>query len=145
MQWIIHAFQMAWYFGRASHTAMNVWNKCETNISMCPLNQITEQRPRRSARSYPSNWVRSGHIPIIRSKQTMHQLGRIAHTQRNLINTTFFMVTVAGMFESFNKLINQSSIVKRKSLCFFCLSSIVISNASDRRRGHTFHSIIPKF
>ena len=72
-------------------------------------------------------------------------MGRIAHTKRNLMNTKFFMVTVACMFESFNETNSQWSIVKRKFLWLFCLSSIVVSNPSDRRRGHAFHPIIPKF
>ena len=72
-------------------------------------------------------------------------MGRIAHTKRNLMNTKFSMVTVACMFESFNETSSKWSIVKRKFLWLFCLSSIVVSNPSDRRRGHAFHPIIPKF
>ena len=70
---------------------------------------------------------------------------RTAHTKRNLMNTKFSMVTVACMFESFNETSSQWSIVKRKFLWLFCLSSIVVSNPSDRRPGHAFHPIIPKF
>ena len=98
-----------------------------------------------SARGYPSNKVRSGQTPTTRSYQPIHQMERIVHTKRNLMKTKFFMTTVACMFESFNEISNQWSIVKRKFLWLFCLSSIVVSNASDRRRGHAFYPIITKF
>ena len=79
------------------------------------INQVLED----SARDYPSN-----HITRIRSKQPIQ---RIAHTKRNLMNTKSDTVTVVCIFESFNWINNQSSIVKRTFLCF-CLPSSVVSN-----------------
>ena len=91
--------------------------------------------------------IRSGQVNHQELGHTnpIHQMGRIAHTKRNLVNTKFSMVTVACMFESFNETSSQWSIVKRKFVWLFCLSSIVISNPSDRRRGHAYYPIIPKF
>ena len=58
--------------------------------------------PEASVRVYPSNSVRSDHMPIIRSKQSIHQMRRFAHSRRRkFINTIFFIAIVSCTFRSF--------------------------------------------
>ena len=73
-----------WYL----HSLLVITDKRNThNCVVKPQNNV----PEASLRDYPSNSARSGNMPRIRSKQSIHQMGSIAYTKRILIETKFLI------------------------------------------------------
>ena len=102
----------------------------------------TEQRTR-SVSSGLSKQL--GHMPRIRSKQSIHQMGRFAHLSVTLLTQYFSLPLSPVRSDPSKEAVTNDQSRKRNLFDFFCLPSIVVGYPSVRRRELALRSIILKF
>ena len=132
------ARMMPWFSGnKVSH-----YSTTRRNTELLVHNHITEQRTR-SVSSGLSKQL--GHMPRIRSKQSIHQMGRFAHLSVTLL-TKYFSLPLSPVRSNPSKeAVTNDQSRKGNLFDFFCLASIVVGYPSVRRRELALRSIIPKF
>ena len=89
--------------------------------------------------------VIQGHMPRIRSKQSIHQMGRFAHLSVTLLTQYFSLPLSPVRSDPSKEAVTNDQSRKGNLFDFFCLPSIVVGYPSVRRRELALRSIIPKF